>query len=62
MKLKGWKRKPNGEKFGEGNGGPRLHLSIGSFSNVEFSHGITYKPGGFRYLQYAVYVKTPLKL
>ena len=62
MKLTGWKRKLNGEKFGEGNGGPRLHLSARSFSNVEFSHGITYNFGVFWELQDVVYAKKVLEL
>ena len=45
--LTGLERKTNGEKFGEGNGGPKLHLFAGSFSNVELSHEITYKSDGF---------------
>ena len=51
MKLTRRKMKPNGGKFGEGIGGPRLQISAGSFSNVEFSHGIIYKSEGFRDLQ-----------
>ena len=62
MKLTGWKRKPNGEKLGERNGGPRLQLFAGSFSNAEFSLGITYKSGGFWDLQDVAYVKIAMKI
>ena len=62
MKLIGWKRRLNGEKSGEENGGPKLQVSASSFSNVAFSLGIIYKFRGYQVLQDAAFAKISMKL